>query len=146
MYKRQEYILPEGAKGELLEDPCPPHYTNGQFDAILKQGDVVAMFFGHDHKNSFELNYKGVDLVNTPGVGFSSYGGYNRGARVIDIKESDTSAYTTEVITWLEFYDADNNTAALNEFILNGNEFSTAEKIEAFFIYIFAKIAEILTF
>ena len=33
----------------------------------------------------------------------------------------------------LEFYDAENNAAAMNEFILNGNEFSTGEKIEAFF-------------
>lgn len=140
------YELPEGTKGELLENPCPPEYTNGQFDAVVNQGDVVAMFFGHDHKNSFELTYKGVDLVNTPGVGFSSYGDYNRGARVIDIKESDTSTYTTEVITWLEFYDAENNAAAKNEFIVNGNEFSTAEKIEAFFGYIFAKIAGIFTF
>lgn len=140
------YKLPNGTKGELNEDPCPPHYNNGQFDAILNQGDVVAMFFGHDHKNSFEVSYKGVDLVNTPGVGFSSYGDHGRGARVIDIKESDTSTYTTEVIRWLEFYDAENNPAAKNEFIVNGNEFSTAEKIEAFFGYIFAKIAEIFSF
>ncbi len=141
-----EYKLPEGAKGELNEQPCPPHYNNGQFDALVNQGDVVAMFFGHDHKNTFEVSYKGVDLVNTPGVGFSSYGDHNRGARVIDIKESDTSTYTTEIITWLEFYDAENNAAAMNEFILNGNEFSTAEKIEAFFGYIFAKIAGIFSF
>ena len=140
------YALPEGVKGNLGETPCPPPYNNGQFDAALKQGDVVAMFFGHDHTNSFEVSYKGVDLVNTPGVTFSSYGDHNRGARVIDIKESDTSTYTTEVIRWLEFYDAENNAAAMNEFILNGNEFSTGEKIEAFFNYIFAKIAEIFTF
>lgn len=140
------YKLPEGVKGELNEDPCPPEYSNGQFDAVVNQGDVVAMFFGHDHKNSFELTHKGVDLVNTPGVGFSSYGDHGRGARVIDISEDDTSTYTTEVITWLEFYDAENNPAAMNEFKLNGNEFDTATKIEAFFGYIFAKIAEIFTF
>ena len=144
--KDGKWILPEGVDGELWEDPCPPHYSNGQFDAMVAQGDVVAMFFGHDHKNSFEVEYKGVDLVNTPGATFSSYGDHNRGARVIDIKESDTSTYTTEVIRWLEFYDAENNPAAKNEFIVNGNEFSTAEKIEAFFGYIFAKIAEIFSF
>lgn len=140
------YALPDGVNGELGENPCPPQYNNGQFDAIVKQGDVVAMFFGHDHTNTFEVPYKGVDLVNTPGAGFNSYGNNTRGARVIDIKESNTSTYTTEIVTWLGLYDAENNAAAMNEFIFNGSEFSTGEKIEAFFGYIFAKIAEIFTF
>ncbi len=127
------WALPEGSKGKLGELPCPSEYTNGQFDAILGQGDVVAMFFGHDHKNSFELNHKGVDLITTPGVGFSSYGDETRGARVIDLDVNDLSTYETEVITWREFFDADNNELANNRYILNGNEFETAEKIAAFF-------------
>lgn len=127
------WALPEGAKGDLGEAPCPPQYTNGQFDAVVEQGDVVAMFFGHDHKNSFELTHKGVDLVTTPGVGFSSYGGDNRGVRVIDLDVNDLSTYETEVIAWRDYYDADNNSFASNRFILNGNEFETNEKIEAFF-------------
>lgn len=125
--------LPEGAKGDMGEAPCPPQYTNGQFDAVVEQGDVVAMFFGHDHKNSFEVSHKGVDLVTTPGVGFSSYGDNNRGVRVIDLDVNDLSTYETEVIAWREYYDADNNEFANNRFILNGNEFSTEEKIAAFF-------------
>lgn len=125
--------LPEGAKGEMGETPCPPQYTNGQFDAVVEQGDVVAMFFGHDHTNSYELTHKGVDLVNTPGVGFSSYGADNRGVRVIDLDVNDLSTYETEVIAWREYYDADNNEFANNRFILNGNEFETGDKIAAFF-------------
>ena len=135
------YVLPEGVDGELWESPCPPEYSNGQFDAIVNQGDVVAMFFGHDHKNNFVVPHKGVDLVNTPGVTFSSYGGDNRGVRVIDINEDDTSTYETEVIKWREFYDVENNPAAKNLFILSGNEFSTGEKVEAFFLYVLARIA-----
>ncbi len=131
------WVLPEGVKGNLHEDPCPPHYSNGQFDAIVNQGDVVAMFFGHDHKNSFELPHKGVDLVNTPGVGFSSYGDEGRGVRIIDINENDTSTYETEVVTWLEYYDAENNRAAMNHFIYSGNEFEAGEQVAAFFKYIY---------
>ena len=130
------WMLPEGAEGELGEVPCPPQYTNGQFDAAVAQDDVVAMFFGHDHKNSFVVNHNGIDLVTTPGVGFSSYGGDNRGVRVIDLDVNDLSTYETEVIEWREFYDADNNTLADNRFIINGNEFETNEKFVAFFAYI----------
>lgn len=137
------YVLPDGNNGELWESPCPPEYSNGQFDAIVNQGDVVAMFFGHDHKNNFVVPYKGVDLVNTPGVGFASYGGENRGARIIDISEDDTSTYTTEVIKWREFYDVENNPAEYNRFIYSGNEFSFGEQVEAFFRFVFAKVAEI---
>ena len=61
--------------------------VNVQFDALVNQGDVVAMFFGHDHVNSFIVEHEGIDLVNTPGAGFGSYGDDGRGVRIIDIKE-----------------------------------------------------------
>lgn len=130
--KDGKWILPEGVEGELWEDPCPPHYSNGQFDAMLAQGDVVAMFFGHDHKNDFIINNQGIDLVNTPGVGFSSYGAENRGARIIDLDVKDLSTYETEVIDWVDFYDVENNTTAMYTFIIHGNEFSFGEKLLAF--------------
>ena len=59
------WALPEGAEGVLGEDPCPPHYSNGQFDAMVKKGDVLAMFTGHDHTNAFGVKYKGIDIVNS---------------------------------------------------------------------------------
>lgn len=130
--KDGKWILPEGNDGELWEDPCPPHYSNGEFDAMVNQGDVVAMFFGHDHKNSFIVPHKGIDLVNTPGVGFSSYGDENRGARVIDLDVKDLSTYETEVVEWLDFYDAENNTTAMYTFIIHGNEYPFGEKLLAF--------------
>ena len=130
--KDGKWILPEGNDGELWEDPCPPHYSNGEFDAMVNQGDVVAMFFGHDHKNSFIVPHKGIDLVNTPGVGFSSYGDENRGVRVIDLDVKDLSTYETEVVEWLDFYDAENNTTAMYTFIIHGNEYPFGEKLLAF--------------
>lgn len=127
------YKLPEGTKGKLGESPCPPNYTNGQIDAMVEQGDVLAMFTGHDHKNTMEIKYKNIDLVSTPGAGFNSYGDYDRGSRVIDITED--GSYTSRLLRWREFYDADNNQQANDLFTISGNEFSTSEKIPAFFRY-----------
>ncbi len=126
--------------GELNEMPCPPSKNGGQFEAVRNQGDVVAMFFGHDHKNSYVVNYQGVDLVNTPGAGFGSYGDHGRGVRIIDINENTTD-YKTSVITYLDFY-ADSN-YMLAQFELFGNEFNAGEKIVAFFKTIIFGIAEL---
>lgn len=131
----KHYVLDPGITrtGELNEAPCPSNFNKGQFDAVVNQGDVVAMFFGHDHKNSFEMTYRGVDLVNTPGVGFNSYGDHGRGVRVIDIEEGTTD-YETDVITYKEFYGED--PAADARFTLYGSEFETVDRIVAFFEYI----------
>ncbi len=124
--------------GVLHEGPCPSNTNKGQFDAVKNQGDVVAMFFGHDHKNSFEIEYEGIDLVNTPGAGFGSYGDEGRGVRIIDIKENTTD-YQTSVIEYLDFYADD--AAMLEQFVLYGNEFDAGEKIIAFFNTIWYSIA-----
>ncbi len=124
-------IKPEVLRtGELNEMPCPATINGGQFETILKQGDVVAMFFGHDHKNSFEVEYKGVDLINTPTAGFGSYGDHGRGVRIIDIKEGTTD-YETEIIKYVDFY-ADND-SMLAQYDLYANESGVGEVIAAFF-------------
>lgn len=133
---------PENTKSgiALNESPCPSTVNGGQFDAIVNQGDVVAMFFGHDHVNNFVVEYKGVDLVNTPGVGFNSYGDDGRGVRIIDIKEGTTD-YETRVVTYKEFYGDD--AAANARFTLYGGEFEVVDRIAAFFEYIIFSIAAI---
>lgn len=134
-FKAENYKL-----GELNEMPCPPTYNGGQFDAIVNQGDVVAMFFGHDHKNTFEVSYKGVDLVNSPTSGFGSYGDHGRGVRIIDINENTTD-YETSIITYLDFY-ADND-SMLAQYDLYANESGVGEVIVAFFKTIFFAIANL---
>ncbi|MBQ2828691.1 MAG: metallophosphoesterase family protein [Clostridia bacterium] len=98
------FVLPEGAKGTLREIPCPGEVDSLQFEKMVEQGDVKAMFFGHDHKNDFEISHEGIDIVNTPTSGFGSYGDDNRGVRVITLNEEDTSVYETEIITYLDNY------------------------------------------
>lgn len=116
--------------GELNEAPCPPAKNGGQFETVVKQGDVVAMHFGHDHKNTFEITYKGVDLVNSPTSGFGSYGDHNRGVRIIDIKEG-TREYNTYLITYLDFYK--DNDYMLAQYDLFANESGVGEVIVALF-------------
>ena len=111
---------------------------------MLEQGDVVAMFFGHDHKNSFVVNHKGIDLSTTPGVGFSSYGDINRGVRVIDLDTKDLSTYKTEVIRWVDFYDVKNDDNAEISFILHGNEYSFGVKLLAFAKLMVSSLAPVI--
>ena len=91
----------------LLEPPCPGDDNFGQFDALVEQG-TVAVFSGHDHINTFTVEYNGVDIVNTPGCTFQSYGqDYNRGARLITLHEGETE-YDSEVLLIAEeAFDSD---------------------------------------
>lgn len=86
--------------GFLLEAPCPGYYNYGQFDAFVETGDVVAVFSGHDHLNSFTVEKDGVDIVNTPGCTYGSYGNpATRGIRMLTIHEDDTTVYESELLT-----------------------------------------------
>lgn len=135
----KSYKLPEGTKGELGEGPCPPNYNNGQFDAVLERGDVMAMFFGHDHTNSFELDYKGVGLINTPGIGFNSYNGWNEGVRIITLDENDPWNFETESVGYFDLYDFDDDVARYH-FKLYSSTSDSATQFACLFKYIFAVI------
>ena len=56
-YEKGEAILEEGVKNE---PSCPPKYNSGLFDKMLELASTKAMFFGHDHLNSFRILYKGI--------------------------------------------------------------------------------------
>ncbi len=103
------YVLDESntIAGAMHESPCPSKTNSGEFETMKAQGDVVAMFFGHDHVNTFEVTCEGIDLVATPDAGFASYGDELRGVRLITLDERDTSTYDTEVITYLDLYGDD---------------------------------------
>ncbi len=103
--KTRFYVLPDGAKGDLHEYPCPPHYNNGQFDAMLETGDVLATVSGHDHENTFEIDYKGIKIINTPTIGFHSYNDVNIGSRVFVIDENDPENFETYCLTYSDVYE-----------------------------------------
>ncbi len=101
------WSLPEGNDGYMGELPCPPHYSNGQFDAFLEQGDVIAAVSGHDHVNSFVVNNQGIDIINTAICSFSSYTDESMGYRVIVLDENDPENYETYTKSYFEFYGDD---------------------------------------
>lgn len=128
------YKLPEGSVGVLPEYPCPPAYNNGEFSSFVENGDVLALFFGHDHHNTYEVEYLGIKLCNTPGAGFASYNGENTGVRTITLYEDDLENFTTEVHTYFDYFDTD---SARFLYELNSDTTGTITKIKAFFLYVF---------
>ena len=98
------YTLPDGAIGQLREYPCPPYYNNGQFDAMLEMGDVLATVSGHDHENTFEIDYKGIKIINTPTIGFNAYNDINVGSRVFVIDENSPEDFETYCLTYSDVY------------------------------------------
>ncbi len=91
-------------EGFLFEFPCPSEFNEGQFDAMVERGDVLATFSGHDHTNSYITELDGIKIINTPGASFNAYGDdIVRGARMITVKENDTWNFETEVVTASQF-------------------------------------------
>lgn len=77
--------------GFINEPPCPGEYNRGQLDAIAEKGDMLAIFSGHDHTNDFDVEIKGVHVVNTPSITYHSYSSeLNKGGRLITLDESGT--------------------------------------------------------
>lgn len=94
--------------GEVNEDPSPSSGESLQIPAMLRQGDVKAVFFGHDHVNTYTAIYEGIYLINAPTSGFGSYGDMNRGLRFVTIDEKDTSEFETKLINYFDDYCTDN--------------------------------------
>lgn len=130
LYNEGEYYMldPDGVNyGTLREFPCPGYSNHGQFEQMVEQGDVLAMFTGHDHTNAFGVNYKGLDIVNSTstryiGLAHSTQCGY----RVIEIDENDTTTYHTRVE---RIYNIFNFDAVKAEF-KNGDSFTKRMSLE----------------
>ncbi len=101
--KNYPIICPDTSvfKGHLFEPPSPGIYNHGQYDAMLEMGDVSGIYVGHDHYNTYEVEYKGINIVNTPGVTLNAYGTeLTRGSRLITVNEDDPSEVKSKVITY----------------------------------------------
>lgn len=79
-------------KGRLGEPPCPPDINTGELKELAPY--VKAMCFGHDHKNTFELDLMGVRLIQCAGSGSNSYDKYCRSS----LKLLDTETLETQLI------------------------------------------------
>lgn len=103
-HKNEFYALDpqsSGLRDFMGESPATPFKNSGQVDAFLEKGEVLGLFVGHDHNNSFVANYKGIDLGYTQGAGFNVYGpGLKRGVRIFEIEEC--GKYETRTVTFGE--------------------------------------------
>ena len=126
IFNKGDYYMfnPESVNyGTLNETPCSGKQNDGQFDAMVEKGDVLAMFTGHDHTNAFGVRNQGIDIMNSlstryNGDAFSTQYGY----RMLVIDEKDTSTYDTKVVHWYDMITFDN----IAEFGTNKTAFSVA--------------------
>jgi hypothetical protein len=118
------YVLPDDVDREtnwLSEAPCPPNtdFEPGflQVDTMLEQGDVIGVFFGHDHINAYCVDYQGIDLVSSPGQTYASYNDDHRGYRTITLDLNDLTTYETATYTNLELFEEDPIANFLQKFV-----------------------------
>ena len=108
-HEGEYYVLPDEAiaRGDFMyESPAAPDENTGEFDALAEKGDVLALYVGHDHINSFSLPYRGLTLGYTQGCGFHTYGpGSRRGVRVFTLHETDLRHYETYTVTMEQLCD-----------------------------------------
>jgi predicted phosphodiesterase len=57
--------------GKMRERPCPPDINSGELEQLAPYLKVAC--FGHDHVNDFELNLKGVKIIQCAGSGWNCY-------------------------------------------------------------------------
>lgn len=113
--------------GFMLESPAAPEINNGEFDAFKEKGEVLGVYVGHDHNNSFVKNVDGIDLGYTQGAGFSTYGpGRNRGVRIFELNEKAPAQYHTYTVTMNDLCDY-KASKPLGEFILSHAPSSVAQ-------------------
>ena len=62
-------------------------WNTGFFARAKNNGDISAMFVGHDHNNDFGGFYEGIELVYGRKSGYGLYGDLH-GARVVTLKEN----------------------------------------------------------
>lgn len=102
------YVLadPLHTAGALGEGPCPPDRGGGQFASWLRQGDIIASFFGHDHVNDFDGKIGTIRLIQTRGAGFTTYGA-ERGLRMITLFEDPLPYFETQMLDFSQLVGKD---------------------------------------
>ena len=87
--------------GKRFEEACAPKINTGEFAAMRCNGDVMAMFVGHDHINNYSTLYKGILLSYGQYTGGRTvYCPQHNGARVIELTEGSRTFKT-----WLRMAD-----------------------------------------
>ena len=97
--ENEEYVPTGKAEilyGRMFESVgCSP-FNSGLFEAMKKTG-AQGIFCGHDHINDFHINIDGIDIYQTLGAGYFTYG-KERGGRLIILDENNPKKIITQSI------------------------------------------------
>lgn len=122
-HKNEFYVLDKenAAEGEFMhENPASPDRNEGQFEALKEKGEVLGVFFGHDHINSFVREKDGVKLGYTQGCGFNTYGpGNKRGVRIFELEENNLGEFSTYTVTMKDLNEDFRAHYPLYDFVLS---------------------------
>ncbi len=97
-YKENEYKDTENVKyyyGFWGENCCPPKYDDNLFETMLTIDGEKAIFCGHDHVNTYSVDYMGIRLTYGMSIDYLAYRnihtmGLQRGCTVITAKPDGT--------------------------------------------------------
>lgn len=87
-----EYKEVSGVKsfvGNKNEEVASPLLNSGLISSMIEMGDVMGTFTGHDHENNYIALYHSLALAYGQVTGVNAYGSFQRGARVVEIREGD---------------------------------------------------------
>lgn len=100
--KGEYYRRRDGIKfmGEYGETPAAMPRECGEFEQLKKQGDVFAVYCGHDHYDSFIGTVDEIDLGYCPGAGYNTYGIKQREVRVFEFDENNVRNYKTYTVSY----------------------------------------------
>ncbi len=94
--------------GVYMEKCYPGYYNFGQFEEMRRTGDVIAIFSGHDHSNTFTVNVDGIDIVNTGGCKYQApLRLFTSGVRVIRLNEKNPREYESRMVSVKEIGSMD---------------------------------------
>lgn len=88
-------LNPQMGRGKIGEPICGCRENYGQLEAVKNQGDVLAIVFGHEHKNNYTATLEGVKLIQTSAASFRCYGNRLRGVRVFVLDENSPESFET---------------------------------------------------
>lgn len=102
--RKGHYYLLDGAKvygGRMGEAPCAPARNSGELAALTEAGDVLGLYVGHDHRNSFSGRLHGIDAGYCPCCGFNTYGpGPDRAVRLFTLHEDAPRQYESKLLSY----------------------------------------------
>lgn len=82
----------------LEEGVCSSKRDSGIFDSMKRLGSTVATFCGHDHQNTFAVDYEGIKLCYGGSAGYTTYGRVGlKCVRVIDL-DVYGEEFSTEIL------------------------------------------------